>query len=54
VKIGGTSGSGAKSWFNGWINILFPFINDKRNGFMEAYSPTNDYVLEGLKQNSYF
>jgi len=54
VKRGGTSGSGAKSWFNGWINILFPFINNKENGYMKPYSPTNDYVLEGLKQNSHF
>ncbi len=28
VKIGGISGSGDMTWFNGWINILFPFIND--------------------------
>jgi len=26
VKLGGTSGSGAKSWFNGWINIFYPYI----------------------------
>jgi hypothetical protein len=27
VKRGGTQGSGAKTWFNGWINILYPFIS---------------------------
>merc|ERR1719393_1098675 len=25
-KRGGTSGSGARTWFNGWFNILFPYI----------------------------
>jgi hypothetical protein len=28
VKRGGTQGSGAKTWFNGWINILYPFITN--------------------------
>ena len=31
VKRGGRKGSGAKTWFNGWINILFPFINNEKN-----------------------
>jgi hypothetical protein len=26
IKIGGIKGSGGKNWYNGWINILFPFI----------------------------
>jgi hypothetical protein len=55
VKRGGRKGSGAKTWFNGWINILFPFISNKeKNEFMEAYSPNNDYVREGIKHGSYF
>jgi len=32
VKRGGTNfGSGDRTWFNGWINILFPFINNYKN-----------------------
>ena len=54
VKRGGRTGSGAKSWFNGWINILFPFIDEENNQYMKPYSSTNDYVREGLKQNEYF
>lgn len=46
-KRGGTTGSGARTWFNGWFNIFFPFHNEQENSFMVPYSPDNDYVLEG-------
>merc|ERR1712216_663547 len=26
-KRGGTTGSGARTWFNGWFNILFPYVD---------------------------
>ena len=44
---------GLEPWFNGWINILFPFINNKKNKFMVPYCPTNDYVREGISQDKY-
>merc|ERR1712159_884412 len=40
IKRGGTNGSGARTWFNGWINILFPYILDKPNPYTVPYSPT--------------
>jgi hypothetical protein len=53
VKRGGWLGSGAETWFNGWINILYPFIEESaKNDFMIPYSPKNDYVIEGLLQNN--
>merc|ERR1719253_2365013 len=33
-KRGGTSGSGARTWFNGWFNIFFPYIMDRENIYM--------------------
>jgi hypothetical protein len=45
VKRGGRLGSTAKTSFNGWINILFPFIMENKNRFMVPYSSSNDYVL---------
>lgn len=44
-KRGGTTGSGARTWFNGWINIFFPYIKRRENGYCEPYSPTNRYVV---------
>jgi len=39
VKMGGHTGSGGSTWFNGWINILYPFLsNGKKNEFCTAYS----------------
>jgi hypothetical protein len=26
LKLGGSSGSGAYTWFNGWVNIFFPYV----------------------------
>jgi hypothetical protein len=46
-KRGGIEGSGAYSWFSGWINIFFPYIPKKvRNIFCVPYSASNDYVAE--------
>ncbi len=47
-KRGGTTGSGAKTWFNGWINIFFPYVDRcgwRPNDYCERYSPTNRYVV---------
>merc|ERR1711964_257019 len=48
AKRGGTSGSGARTWFNGWMNILFPYIDGHPNHYMEPYSTEAGYVKEGL------
>lgn len=53
VKRGGTSGSGARTWFNGWINIFFPFINNRENRYMVPYSPNAAYVLENKNKTRY-
>jgi len=52
-KRGGTSGSGARTWFNGWINIFFPYIMDSRNRYMVPYSSDNGYVKEGRNGGRY-
>lgn len=52
-KRGGTRGSGSRTWFNGWINIFFPYINRKPNRYCKPYSPSNGYVLEGLQEKWY-
>jgi hypothetical protein len=48
VKLGGTVGSGERTWFNGWINILCPFIDTygekKRNKYCKAYDPEAGYA----------
>jgi len=48
VKIGGTYGSGKSTWFNGWINILCPYIGKEvekeRNYWCEAYNPDAGYA----------
>ena len=47
--------SGNSSWFSGWFNILFPFINDYVNGihnqynrFCVPYDTDFEYVQCGL------
>lgn len=52
-KRGGTSGSGASTWFNGWFNILFPFIQTRFNRYAVPYSPSNGYVKEGRNGGHY-
>jgi len=52
-KRGGTTGSGARTWFNGWINVLFPYIARCPNRYCVPYSPSNGYVLEGLEEKWY-
>merc|ERR1712093_731072 len=52
-KRGGTTGSGARTWFNGWINILFPYVDRKPNRYCVPYDPSNGYVLEGLEEKWY-
>merc|ERR1712232_573056 len=52
-KRGGTSGSGARTWFNGWINIFFPYIMERPNRYMIPYSSDNGYVKEGRNGGRY-
>jgi len=52
-KRGGTSGSGARTWYNGWLNIFFPFIKDRANRYMNPYSNDADYVKEGRNGGRY-
>jgi len=52
-KRGGTSGSGARTWFNGWINIFFPYIMEAENRYMVPYSGDNGYVKEGRDGGRY-
>jgi len=53
VKRGGTSGSGARTWFSGWINIFFPYIERQPNRWCVPYSPHNGYVREGRDGGRY-
>lgn len=53
VKRGGTSGSGARTWFSGWVNVFFPYIERSPNRWCVAYSPTNGYVKEGRDGGHY-
>ena len=46
VKAGGTNGSGGRTWYNGWINIFFPFISEKQNEYMIPYSSGLGYAKE--------
>jgi hypothetical protein len=49
-KRGGQRGSGGYNWLNGWFNILFPYLKTHQwNSFCTAYSPSADYVLEGIQ-----
>jgi len=52
-KRGGTSGSGARTWYNGWLNIFFPFIKDRPNRYMQPYSDDAAYVKEGRNGGRY-
>jgi hypothetical protein len=49
IKLGGTTGSGAKTYFNGWINIFFPYMKTKmarmvKNNYVQPYSSKNGYA----------
>jgi len=49
IKRGATFGSGARSWFTGWFNILFPFDSkNNRNRFCVPYSTDEGYVKQAL------
>jgi len=52
-KRGGTSGSGSRTWFNGWINIFFPYILGRPNRYMVPYSIDNGYVKEDRNGGRY-
>ena len=53
VKRGGTSGSGSRTWFSGWFNIFFPYIEGRPNRWCVPYSPSNGYVKEGRDGGRY-
>ena len=48
IKRGATVGSGSITYYCGWINILFPFLDGKANQFNVPYSEDRDYVKQGL------
>jgi hypothetical protein len=50
-KLGGTNGSGRRTWFNGWINIFFPIINRRWNPYCVPYSNRMGYAAEPLEWN---
>jgi hypothetical protein len=52
-KRGGTTGSGSCTWFNGWMNTLFPYINRKPNMYCTPYSSSQGYVTEGRHEKFY-
>merc|ERR1712003_433211 len=47
-KRGGTSGSGSRTWFNGWFKIFFPYIDRRTNRYCQPYRSDAGYVLEAL------
>ena len=47
IKRGATYGSGSRTWYSGWFNILFPFINERWNEDSIPYSMELDYVSSG-------
>ena len=45
IKRGSRTGSGACTWYSGWINILFPFVNgSETNRYCVPYNTSLDYV----------
>jgi hypothetical protein len=52
-KRGGTTGSGARTWFNGWMNTLFPYIDRQPNRYCVPYSSSQGYVTEGREEKFY-
>ena len=51
IKRNATIGSGATTWYTGWINILFPFVDAQKssNKYCVPYEMTRDYVKQGIK-----
>ena len=51
IKRGAEHRSGGKSWYSGWFNILFPFVNKQWskewNEFCVPYAMDLDYVSSG-------
>lgn len=50
-KLGGTKGSGGRTWFNGWMNIFFPIIDRRWNAYCAPYSSRMGYAAEPLQWN---
>eukprot|EP01083_Nonionella_stella_P013084 36911_1 len=48
IKRGSTAGSGAYSYYCGWINILFPFLDSRWNRYCVPYSMDKAYVEQGF------
>jgi len=50
AKIGGSRGSGASTWVNGWINVFFPYLsNNKENPFCIPFQNKQYYALPDKK-----
>ncbi len=45
IKRGATFGSGAHSYFCGWFNVLFPYLEDEFNRYCTPYSMEQEYVM---------
>lgn len=43
----------ARTYLNGWINILFPYIQNHPNGYMALYREDTGYVQEGRDCGTY-
>jgi hypothetical protein len=52
IKRGATHGSGSRTWFSGWFNIFFPYINSRWNRFCEPYSTERKYVTKNPNDHS--
>ena len=50
---GSREGSGGYTWITGWINIFFPYINDRPNQFCVPYEEWLGYVKQGLEERYY-
>eukprot|EP00484_Ammonia_sp_Unknown_P009678 CAMPEP_0197077568 /NCGR_PEP_ID=MMETSP1384-20130603/212682_1 /TAXON_ID=29189 /ORGANISM="Ammonia sp." /LENGTH=439 /DNA_ID=CAMNT_0042516433 /DNA_START=81 /DNA_END=1400 /DNA_ORIENTATION=+ len=48
IKRGATGGSGAFSYYCGWLNILFPFLKERENYYCVPYSMEREYVKQGF------
>ena len=50
IKRGAQGGSGGYSWYTGWFNILFPFLNSQDNKYCQPYSMDKRYVQQGFNR----
>lgn len=53
IKKGAIYGSGAYSYYSGWVNVFFPLINQHFNPYCKPYKDNEEYVMSGLEQASH-